>query len=419
MKSDQAGHSGGAPASEDMILELNFVPEWARGPAAKNPYGDHVPRERRDDRGRGRRSDQRRDRDRSPGDRRQRGGARPGRPSPRDRERPPQDRERPPRDRERPPRDQERPRRQEEELPARLPVDISFLPDRDKLGVMVREMHHGAKAYPLMDLASLFIRRPDHYLVKIQVHDRPQGATQLLLHQFRPSGMICGDRDKLVQYLVAQCLPEYFDVEEHEGEAPAGHFVCVGRCSLTGEILGPPNYHGYQARLQEMVATRFPRMTVDEYRQRVETVRDPELVEAWKTQNRVQKVYRLKASPSAEKAPAAEPADPEGGSEEENRPALSREEAQRILEQEILPELIHTTRKAIIPATVARDIPDEPLKRMIREAWQRESRFPLSLNLAMRPAFRNMRLYMFKVDRRNVFVTPIQPKPLDPGIAVD
>jgi hypothetical protein len=49
----------------------------------------------------------------------------------------------------------------------------------------------------------------------------------------------------------------------------------------------------------------------------------------------------------------------------------------------------------------------------------RENRFPLSLMLALRPAFKRMRLHLFKVGRGETFVTAIVPKPLDSAHAVD
>jgi len=388
---------GDARVSQDLLVDLNFVPEWARTSSEKNPYADHRG-SRSDDRDRRSRGGDRRGGDRGRQDRnaRGKGGRREGRPPQQGRDR---DRDR-----------NRRPTREPVSPP--LPVDIAFLPDRNKLNAMVKEMHRTRKAYPIMDLASLFIGKPDHHLLKIQVRNGKESRDDTTLFQFKPNGLVCSDRTRLIQHLVSHHLDDFYDVEVEEGEAPAGNFVCVGRCRLSGEILGPPNYHGFQARIQKMVSTRYSNMTADAYRAKVEMVHDPELVEQWKNENRLHKKYRMK-----EKAPSGD--ELEGEEKEDTREVFTEEQAGRHFQEEVLPKLIHTCRRAIVPAKVALNIPDPGLKREIRDAWQKESRFPLSLNFAMRPAFRHMRMHIFKVNKKDAFVTAVHPRPLDPGAAIE
>ena len=49
-----------------------------------------------------------------------------------------------------------------------LPVDISFIPERDQLGAVVRQMIAWKRAAPLHDLANLFLAKPELYLLKIE-----------------------------------------------------------------------------------------------------------------------------------------------------------------------------------------------------------------------------------------------------------
>jgi hypothetical protein len=355
-------------------------------------------------------------------------------------------------------------------------VDVRFLPDRQKLGAMVREMQDDQKAYPIMELASLFIQKADHYLVKMEAREPREGEVAVRLYQFTPSQAVFTSRERLTQYALANHLDDHFEVEETEGPAPIGNFQCVCRCTMTGTLLGPPNYHGTQARIQQMVTTRFPRLGIEEYRTRIETIRDPELVEQWKQESRVQKRYRLKTAkpPAAQHAdpPAAEPPVPEpdepaelpdpapvvesdagtiamesppapdledptaevpataeyapGAAPDEDAssdgaeasPAMTREEARQYFLDRILPKMVREAKRAVMPATVAQRLEDPALKWVIRDAWQRENRFPLSLSLAMRPAFRHMRLHLFKVNRKQVFVTAVAPRPLDADAAI-
>ena len=299
-----------------------------------------------------------------------------------------------------------------EPAPQPIPVDVAFLPERNKLGAIVKEMHRTRKAYPIMELASLFIAKADHHLLKLQLSAGREGDGDPTLFQCKANGLVSSDQAGLVKHLMLHHLEDFYDVEVEEGEAPTGNFVCVGRCRITREILGPPNHHGFQARIQQMVTTRFPGMTADDYRQKVEIVHDLELVEQWKNENRLQKTYKVKKRKSTSDSA-------EGEEPEDTRERMTEEQARRHFQAQLVPKLIQSCRRAIVPARVAQSIPDPALKREIREAWQKESRFPLSLNLAMRPAFRHMRLHIFKVNRKDAFVTAVHPRPLDSGAAIE
>ncbi|HEY8240158.1 MAG TPA: hypothetical protein VIH35_01865, partial [Kiritimatiellia bacterium] len=159
-----------------MVINLNFVPTWAREPASKNPYeksaGPSAREQRRD------RPDQRRDgrpggggqRGRGPGQGGQGGQGRGPRP---DANRSGQRPQFPPRREQQ----QERPRPE-----PRLPIEISFIPERVRLGAVVKQLHSSMRAYPLMYVAGLFLNHPEHHLVKIEYHgsNDPHGEGRLL-----------------------------------------------------------------------------------------------------------------------------------------------------------------------------------------------------------------------------------------------
>jgi hypothetical protein len=80
--------------------------------------------------------------------------------------------------------------------------------------------------------------------------------------------------------------------------------------------------------------------------------------------------------------------------------------------------MIESVSRAVFPAKVAQAIEDPNLSAMVRQAWIKENRFPLSLSFAMRAAFRHMHLYLFKAGKIN-FVTHIKPKAIDPEKTVE
>ena len=372
--------SGATPEASDLVFNLDFVPTWARKPA-ENPYAGRSDFPSDGPRERGRPGGRDRDRDRmrgpKPGGDRNRGG-------PRDRDR--GGRGRP--DRERGPAPGRQP-----QPPPRLPIAISFLPDRQQLSAVVRQLNASQKAYPVSYVAHLLLAKPEFHLVKIEARG------DLQLWQFKPDGAIFLDVESLRSHAIRLHLSQVFDETLEQTDPPAGNFNCVGRCSLSGEWLGPPNYHGYQERLLDLHRTRFPHMKIDDYRARIEMVRDPAAIEQWKEQARTRRVYRPKGQPDA--AP------------------IGREEAVQQFAQKHLAGMQQSGRRFIMPAAVIRELPDSPLRRQLEDAWTRESRNPFTMNLALRPAFKHMRLHLFKAGKGEPFVTAIVPKSLDAGHAVE
>ena len=387
MSTDEQSAEPTRSAPGDLVLELNFVPTWARQPPAANPYAAFEGERRREPR----------DRDRPP-----RGGpgAGPGRGPGRG---PRQGPGRGPRPRDRDERDRRgfvsrRPPREGPAEPAPAPVAVSFIPERRHLGVLAHELRASGRAYPLADLASRFLQTPACHEVKIETRSGSGGQPAPQLYQCRACQLLFQNLPEFTGHALAMHLDTVFTREQQQTEPPVGAFACVARCRLSGELLGPPNYHAYNARLQELWRTRFAHMTLDEYRSHIETVREPEQIEKWKQSVSVRTVYRFKDQPEL--------------------PPLSEAEVQKIFSEQHLPKLSATGRRFIVPAALAQQLTDPGLRRAVRESWFRESRHPYSVMLALRPALHHMHLYLFKTAGGQTFATAIQPHPLEPRRAV-
>ena len=389
---------------QDLALDLNFVPNWARKSSAEITTFE----ERGRSGGGGRRDDRN---DRGPRARRDAprggsggggGGARGDRPAPRrdDRRDGGDKRSADARGQGRPPqRDDGRNRRPPMEERIQLPIEISFIPDRDRLGAVVRQLHTVRRAFPLPYLAGLFLTKPEHHMIKLEARPSRDGQPPLMFFQCKETRAIFLSREELVSYLVKNFLDRYFDRVEVSMEPPAGNFVCVGQCKRTGTLLGPPNYHGYNERLMDVHRTHFPQMSIDQYRNNIEMVRDPAVIEQWKESCKTQVRYRPKDTPEAEAS-------------------LTLTEAENQFMEKYAATMIVTGSKAILPASAIAKMSDEKLRYVLQSAWMREDRFPLSLMLALRPAFRRMRLHLFKAGKDETFVTAIPPKPLDAEHAI-
>ncbi len=404
----------------DLALDLNFVPTWARTPP-ENPYARHedggeYERDRERDRRPG-------GRDRRPGSfRRPEGGERRGprrdggswgggrredRPRPGGRSGPPREGGRPPRgaeqDRRGPRRDGERrrdDRRPPREALPRLNVKVSFLPDRERLALVVRDIQASRRAYPLIEIAQRFLSREDSYLVKLEMPPAEAGQPRPVLVQCLECKRVFRHRANAEAHVLHDHLDKFFTIEEVDCEPPAGNFTFVARCGLSGTLLGPPNHHGYNEQIQELWSRRFAHMSKAEYLGHIETVRDEALVEQWKDSLRKKTTYRLTTVPEGQEAET-----------------WTRAQAQEWMSAGKVNGLLRESGRCLLPAHQSKKFDDGSLRQAVSLAWQRESRFPFTLSLALRPAFRHMRLHLFKVNARETYVTAVLPKPVDPNTA--
>ena len=351
--------------AQDVILELNFVPQWARKP----PGESHYARGEGSDRSRAER-----------GERRDYAGRR----EPRRDGRPHSPRRSPAEHRE--PRPSREPVKE-------LPVNVSFLPEQKRLASLVRQIHHSRRAYPLMDLANLLIHDPEGYLVKLELGKE---SGDLALFQCSQCKAVASSEEMIQQHILANHLSDFFDREEIETEPPSGNFPGIARCRKTGILLGPPNHHSYTEKVSEMHQSRFPHLSLDEYKEHIEVVKDEALVEQWREESRRQVLYRPKGDPEAE--------------------PMDLRKAEAALARQV-PELYESVHRAIIPSGVAQKLEDRDLLHSIHRIWTKESRFPLTMSFAMRAAFRHMHLHLFKAGRVN-FVTHVKPHPVNPAETV-
>lgn len=372
----------GTPVSRDDILELNFVPQWARQEPAQSQYDF----EERPERGRrGPRRDNRGSRDqRGGGDRRgSRDRGRQGAPRDGDRYR---GERRPP---------EARPQRVHH--PHRL--DVTFLPERHSLGLLVRKIKTSQRAFPLARLAGLCLGKPEFYLVRIESQAPSRDEDAYPLYQCKETEAVFLDRGSWEQYALGSLLESSYEKIEEQGDPPSGQYVCVAKCGLSGELLGPPNYHGYNERIREIWKTRYPHLRFEAYCARIQTLRDEEAVESWKQQASHRTVYRPR----------------DAG---EDSPSLTWDEARTQFLAEQSDRMVKELKRVIVPPVLVQKHGDPYLRQCVGEAWNRENRFPGSMLRSLRPAFRHMGLHSFKIHGNQTFITHTVPHPVDPSHTV-
>ncbi len=355
----------------------------------------------------------------------------------------------------RPPRRDGRPPRRDEARrnapPPPLDIDVRFMPAGKALAAIIRRIQATHRAYPIRDVVKLFQNDDAGLAVRIEARKGGSGPDQIF--QCRACGMPALSEAEVAEHLLKKHFADFFDVEEVEAEAPVGNFPCVARCGLTGELLGPPNHHGYAHRIQEMLADRFPGMAEEEYRRHVEMVRDPEVIEQWREQCKRKRVFRRKQDPAQMAKDAAKeerksasatadepPADSAPEEAAPAAPALGRHEAEMLFRRDIMPGLIGAASHVVCPATSLKDLPDrrlaselnarfadetDPGRRFLnrRPPQPAEANATLpsrlqrngSLFAAVHAAFHHRGLHFFRAvdERGQEFVMASQPVPLD------
>ncbi|MCK5849655.1 MAG: hypothetical protein KAH23_01975 [Kiritimatiellae bacterium] len=365
---------------EDLIVELNFVPDWARKPPGASQQAVFS------NKGRGRR-DGKKDRYSGFDEKKRRNVRRPSAYDKRGRSAGYTGREGRPKGAV-----ERRAPAENVELPA---VNVQFLPMRHGLASVVGKIKAENKAFPMAAMAAVFLSNPDFCSVKIEPR---KGDSDLSLYLCKVCKIPATKKELLIEHIMNEHMDEYFDKEDVVEDAPTGQFVCVAKCGLSGILLGPPNHHSYESKIREVYKSRYGSMSFPAYRKRIETIHDPDLIERWKEEIRNKTVYRLK------------------GKEGEG---MTLAAATEYLCEHIAPSLIKKMHRIVVPAEIARKVDDPGLAQVLRLAWSREHRHPYSLLLALRGAFKSMHLFVLKTGKGSGFVVSTRPRAIDPEHAVD
>ncbi|MBR7109523.1 MAG: hypothetical protein IKC90_05745 [Akkermansia sp.] len=170
----------------------------------------------------------------------------------------------------------ERPRR---ELPA--PAEgyrVELRPTNAILEIFSKEIQKQKRALSLLDLARIVMAGKDRYdLVFMKLENG-----SMLVHSTKADNACWLTEAEAIAYIWnAPWFSELYTSEEVEVEAPKGNFTAIAVCSLGGEVIGPVNWHGYQAALMNLYRTKYANMPLDAFKNKVSLNKDEEAVQAW------------------------------------------------------------------------------------------------------------------------------------------
>ncbi len=240
------------------LTDFQFGPSWARGAALPTHSWTETPRERRDSSGRSeRREFNKKDERRAKRDAR----------APRNTDR----------------RVSRRFEHRERVIPETLnPAEgyrVELRPANTILTHFSTEIQKQKRALPLLDLARVVMSAGNRYDIVFMKSEN--GSS--LIHSTKGDGACWLSKEEAVSYLRhAPWFSELYTEEQVETDVPKGTFSAIAVCNLGKEIIGPVNWHGYQAALMNLYRSKYSTMPAEVFKSKISLDKSEETIAAWK-----------------------------------------------------------------------------------------------------------------------------------------
>jgi len=309
----------------------------------------------------------------------------------------------------------------------------TFYPEDTSFATLAKTIRSSCRTIELFEIARTVIGKADRFVVVVQ--RKPQaaqapaaegavpGVKQAPIYIAVPDGVPFESEDAAISHVLQKHAGLFFDTAEVEIDPPKGNYQIINRCSITGELLGPPNYHRYNQIVAQHHAAKIHRMPFDLYRNKIESVRDPELVNQWlekmkKVTRFTWKLDRAAAAPAAAQAAPAEGAEaPAPAPEASAAPAFdSIEDARVHLLTHARERVVRTAESARFHGRLVELMPQGEIRRAIEGTLERQRRFPLDTANALRGRLRREGFTIFKKGSKGVsYVCAVKRKFRVPG----
>ena len=274
-------------------------------------------------------------------------------------------------------------------------VEVNIYPEDEPFKVLVKAIRSSYRTYELFSIARLIIEKPERYVAVVRPLSGKESETALYLSV--KDNAVFETEDAAISHAMTHAIESQFEVEEVEMDPPTGNFQMVNRCGLTGELLGPPNYHKYQDYLSEHFSARIHNMSLERFQSKIETVRDPEVVQEWITKVSKANRYTFKV----EDLPDGQDAPKFYGVEEVRRYMVSNKKD----------ELVKKVSTARIPGAVIGSMPEGDILKSINAALEQQRKFPLDTANHLRARLRRLNFNIYKKGSKGIsFVCVVKRK---------
>jgi hypothetical protein len=283
---------------------------------------------------------------------------------------------------------------------------VAFFPEDTSFNALVKMIRTSARTIELFEIARTVLGKPDRFVVVVARKPGPPGAPEAPpqpIFVSVPDGIPFETEEAAISHVVGDHLGSFFDKAEVEVDPPKGNYLVINRCGVTGELLGPPNYHRYNSLVQQHFAAKVARMPFEAFRARIETVRDPEVVAQWLEKMKKVTRYTWK-QPVAEGQPV-----PTFDSLEDARSHLLTAAKESVVKPF---DNVRFHGKAL------ETMPRGEILAAIEGAYERQLRFPLDTANQLRGRLRREHFTIFKKGSKGIsYVCAVKRKFRVPGQA--
>ena len=281
---------------------------------------------------------------------------------------------------------------------------------------LAKAIRTSCRTYELFEIARVIIGKNDRFVAVIQrkapdAPNVPVGGTtpaQPIPGAPKPAPLAISVPDSLpfetedaaIAHVLGTHLGQFFDAADVEVDPPKGNFQVINKCGVTGELLGPPNYHRYNQIVQQHYTARIARMPFEVYRSRIETVRDPEVVNQWLEKMKKTTRYTWKLTVEGETVPVFD----------------NLEDARTFLLTKAKDKVVKLVDSARFHGKNLELLPPSEIRRAIEGTLERQRRFPLDTANALRGRLRREGFTIFKKGSKGVsYVCAVKRKFRVPG----
>ena len=263
--------------------------------------------------------------------------------------------------------------------PAFVPtMEVLFYPDDAPFNKLADLMKASKRTYQLFDIAQLVLEKPERFIVLAKNLPDSEGKIKPIFCA-QPLNLPFEDEQHAKNAAIEYYLNELFTIEQIDAEPPKGNFQVVNKCSLTGDLLGAPNWHRYNEYLREYHRTHCANKTFDDFLSSIESVRDEEQINAWLEQMKKRNVYKLKS-------PA----------EGENDTFDTREAAANYISSKFGGELVKTYEQVRMRGANLSKLPYGRIRKNIEENMRKQRRFPIVTANNLRGRLRRSGFVVYK-----------------------
>ena len=234
------------------------------------------------------------------------------------------------------------------------------------------------------------LNKPERHHVKLFRKPAADG-TRAPLFLVLPSENVFLRQEDAIRFALRHHAEMIFKEKKTPIDPPKGNFTFVNRCGATGVWLGPPNYHEYQSRLIRHHQQRLRHVPFEEFRARIQTVRDPEAVKAWLDSMSVKPEYEciLDAEPKA---------------------FPNREELEKHFIENHVAQFVTSAPEVQISGMASRQLQNPAVLESVRLAWQEERKFPMKTANEMRGRLRHEGFHFFKGPKDITYISRSKPQ---------